>query len=357
MASKISSAGIVYKHGDTEKTQKTFIVLGAPRGGTSMSAGILNLCGVNTGDVIDPDNHEDQSFLSHNGDFFFLDDEIRSKDYVKDIKANIERKNENYDVWGWKDPLSIVYIERVIEKIRNPHFIIVTRDSVATAMRERVESKSDISLDFFLRKARFSNDLYMRSFEFIAKNKYPALFVSYERSLRNKNGLADLFLEFCNPDQEHFAETKRKIIEYISPDKLTGNINAKKSSSEYRYMKYEGLMSGCSSLTDVYGEAAKMVNTGEYEKALSLASLFEHIFIEGEVVSPFKVTDENLVIDLFISSRFICGIANVNLGATRKALLDLSLLFTLFKKYGSERDLQISKTIHKNAKDLMESLS
>lgn len=322
-----------------------------------MSAGILRISGVNMGTLIDQDNQEDQEFLTHKGDFLFLEDEKRSERYIKDIQEVIERNNIKYDVWGWKDPLSIMYIERVIEKIRNPYFIIITRDPVATAMRERVENHQDSSLDFFIRKANFSCDLYMRSIEFLSKNSYPALFISYERSLRQKNDLANLFLEFCDQNDSHHDETRQEIFDYITPDKLTGNIHVKKSTRKYRYMENSELISGCASLTDVYGVASQLVNSKKYNDALSVISLFEHVFNEGEAVAPFKVPNENMIIDLFIGSRFISGIAHVNIGEARKALVDLSILSSLFEKYKSERDLPISMSIHKDAKELMERLS
>jgi hypothetical protein len=44
--------------------EKTLVVLGSPRGGTSMLAGLLRELGVHMGDRIDRHNHEDQAFLS-----------------------------------------------------------------------------------------------------------------------------------------------------------------------------------------------------------------------------------------------------------------------------------------------------
>lgn len=99
---------------------RTFVVLGNMRGGTSMVSGLLRILGVNMGDNIDEKNHED------------LDLQHRHYLHMRDL---VEEKNNKYDVWGWKDPMLIDNIYDVIDlcPLRNPLYIVVFRDAVATA--------------------------------------------------------------------------------------------------------------------------------------------------------------------------------------------------------------------------------
>lgn len=326
-----------------------------------MTAGILRLCDIAMGTLIDPDNQEDQEFLTHGGDFQFLMDKKRSRGFIGGVSGIIEQRNTDFDVWGWKDPLSILYIERVLGRLRNPHFIFVTRDVVATAMRERVEAvdtfgEPESSLSFFSRKLSFASDLYSRSIEFLLNSPHPALFVSYERSLRYRKNLADLILDFCDLDNQHHGEAQEKIVAYISPDRLTGSLSAREPAGHYDYLDDKSLLVACASYTDVYSEAATLVNSRRFADALSVCSLFEHVFDEGERVSLFRVPDVDQTYDLFIASRFICALAYLNLGKARKAVKVLSLFNSLFDTYRATRKLPVSASVANDASELLKKI-
>ena len=53
----------VYLQVVLEMDKKTFIVLGCPRSGTSMMAGLLRIIGIDMGDNIKEDKHEDKDIL------------------------------------------------------------------------------------------------------------------------------------------------------------------------------------------------------------------------------------------------------------------------------------------------------
>ncbi|QLQ19787.1 MAG: hypothetical protein HZT43_15845 [Exiguobacterium profundum] len=52
------------------------------------------------GTLIDPDNQEDQEFLTHGGDFQFLMDKKRSRGFIGGVSGIIEQRNTDFDVWG-----------------------------------------------------------------------------------------------------------------------------------------------------------------------------------------------------------------------------------------------------------------
>ena len=95
------------------KTERTIIVLGVPRSGTSMMAGILRCLGVMMGENIKPDKHEDLDFLF--------------KDNMHRIKTTALR-NQLYTQWGWKDPWIGSYLHFLLPYLCNPVYVRITRN-------------------------------------------------------------------------------------------------------------------------------------------------------------------------------------------------------------------------------------
>lgn len=362
MAQRINSAGYIVRRGDPAKTKKTFVVLGVPRGGTSMTSGILRLSGIFMGNVLDPDNNEDQEFLLHKGNFLDLLDSEKSAGYIEGVRGIIKKRSESNDVWGWKDPLSILYIERLLDTIVNPHFILVTRDITAIAMREKVEfttpfHDTDTPENLFCRKLGLANMLYQKSLDFLSKNEYPFLAISYERSLRHKKNAANLIMEFCDTLlEESYEETLRKIEEYITPDRLTGNLNHRSSTECEHNLDIPKLLVGLNSVDDVYGKAADLVNTGKYEQALEMCSIFDFIFRSGIKSVPLDSVSEVNVLDLFCASRFIAAISFVNLGDPRSALKELLIYSGISENNKFQDGLKISKRLSRDVEKLINDL-
>jgi hypothetical protein len=93
--------------------KKTVVVLGAPRGGTSMVAATLRKLGVMMGETLDS-QHEDRHF--------------RREVPLEDMIATVKRRDESYDLWGWKLPNAVYYVERLVPHLRNSHFVAVFRN-------------------------------------------------------------------------------------------------------------------------------------------------------------------------------------------------------------------------------------
>ena len=98
--------------------ENTAIVFGMTRGGTSMTAGAVRGYGYDLGPNLDV-NVEDQDF------FFKTDDHMRSA---------IRTRNAHHRYWGWKYPMAADYIDRLLPDLRNPMFVTVTRDVVASSL-------------------------------------------------------------------------------------------------------------------------------------------------------------------------------------------------------------------------------
>ncbi len=128
----------------------TYIVLGMHRSGTSAVAGMLDRLGVRMGpktsrpDWIgrhwsNPMGHfENPDIVGLNGMILGYDgtgvhasprwDEI--PDRARALAPAIERtlRATEGELWGWKDPWSVLTVEEFLPKVRDPRFIFVLRD-------------------------------------------------------------------------------------------------------------------------------------------------------------------------------------------------------------------------------------
>lgn len=117
-------------------TEKTIIVLGCARSGTSLVAGLLNIVGVNMSFRMNPSTknpggaHDDSEIVSlmykmgvdrHCG----LD---LKKKYDKDIKELIKTRRKPHELWGWKSALTHFYIDLFLPYTHNPHLVFIFRN-------------------------------------------------------------------------------------------------------------------------------------------------------------------------------------------------------------------------------------
>ncbi len=168
-------------------TRKTFCVLGAPRGGTSMVAGLLRLMGIHMGEHVDPANNEDKEFTCHQGDrsiFQFKGEEFEI--YLNSISKYINLKNKKHSIWGWKDPLSAYYVEEISPLLFEPFYIFVLRDPLAVALGEKNKNGSSI-----LDSLSGCCSIYQKSIRFAIESQSPVLFISYEKAIQHKEDIVN----------------------------------------------------------------------------------------------------------------------------------------------------------------------
>jgi hypothetical protein len=181
--------GVVLRPREPAPAQRTLVVMGSYRGGTSMVAGILRLLGVFMGYNLGRTNNEDLDFQEER-DFSPLGPHIR-------------RRNEALDVWGWKFPGSLGYIETILPQLRNPYFLIICRDPVAIAQREHVLGNYT-----FGEALRLATLHQFKLITFAYRTPHPVFLISYERSLRGKGGFVKDLAAFAHlPVSGERAET------------------------------------------------------------------------------------------------------------------------------------------------------
>ncbi|MGG6294560.1 sulfotransferase [Leptolyngbya sp. AN02str] len=185
---------------------KTIVVLGVARSGTSMVARVLEAMGVFMGDKRDPAVLEDVEVHQalENGD-------------LETFKQIVESRNEKCpQIWGWKRPTAMNYIDSFQNELRNPHFVIVFRDHLAIAVRNSISVNTDV-----LRNLTRTNREYETLINFCAETQYPVLLVSYEKAILKQDSFLKHLAHFCNVpmDDEKLLEVK-KAIELDRPEYL-----------------------------------------------------------------------------------------------------------------------------------------
>lgn len=138
--------------------QRTIAVFGNSRGGTTAVIGVVNLLGVKV-------------FSSR----LSLDD---AQMRTADPRPVIEQRNKEVDIWGFKNPGMIREVPMIQDLLRNPLFIFVSRDPIASLAQDKhvFECNHKTLHDAQDRSERF--------FGAIKSCKYPYIIVSYEKLVR-----------------------------------------------------------------------------------------------------------------------------------------------------------------------------
>lgn len=164
---------------DPPSVEKTIIVLGAARGGTSMVAAVLQALGVHMGEKLGP-VLEDVA----------LSEAVEARDMVR-LEEIVARRNAEHAVWGWKRPSAVEYAEVWWERFRNPHLIAVFRDPFAIANRNRISMLSDV-----FQNMEHSVQHLGAMVRLLRRHTGPMLLCSYEKALVYPETFVDAVAEF-----------------------------------------------------------------------------------------------------------------------------------------------------------------
>lgn len=160
--------------GPTGTGVMTVPIVGIPRGGTTLVAAVVDALGIFLGPI------EELT------EYHFEDQTMHSPDLKTQYEC-VRKRNAQYRTWGWKDPTGIASVQNIVFALRNPHVIVVFRDTLATLQGEmRFDKAYEVDpprtfeqlIDYALRW-RDAN------LQFILRTQFPTLLVSYERALVN----------------------------------------------------------------------------------------------------------------------------------------------------------------------------
>jgi hypothetical protein len=162
-------------------TVRTVAVFGPGRGGTSVIAGCLRALGVCMGIVPHAYKHEWSPVVR----------QANSEIDLPRTHQNIQRMNASYPCWGWKFPSDVFHIEAVTSLLRNPGFIVVTRDLTEIALSSL--ARQDVPFEISLNEAAIVSQFIARRIRFWP---WPILLVPFAEALRESDTLVEILCAF-----------------------------------------------------------------------------------------------------------------------------------------------------------------
>lgn len=193
--------------------QKTFIVCGNFRGGTTAVAQLLDRLGIFMGEKMDPNNNcEDLEFQQ-----LLLRDALDRTE----LDRLVGERNARRDIWGFKFPGAHLHMPEMLDCFRNPRVIFVFRDPYAVADSEQRRTGQDLhqmmerTVEYNLRMTRLLQSL-----------SCPTHPVSFEQLLVRPAAVIDRLLAFLGVQLGWWQ--RRRLIR---------GVRLKKESSSYGYAK------------------------------------------------------------------------------------------------------------------------
>ena len=191
--------------------QKTLLVLGAPRGGTSAIAGALSAMGIYMGRGASAPVFESLA----------LANAIEANERERARKI-IEGFNAEHETWAFKRPGFTRVVSEFHGFFRNPVYLVILRDPVATASRSFISGRLKLN---YLKKLRRVTAAYESIVNFVETSGAPTVFISYEKLLQDPRSTLGIIVdelglnippdrlsravEFIEPSPEHYLEVSR----------------------------------------------------------------------------------------------------------------------------------------------------
>jgi len=229
---QLNNNGIQYigKPEAISKKEKTLIVVGVARGGTSLVAGTLDKLGIFTGEMSREPVFEDVKLAT----------KFENRDF-KSVKKIIEEYNL-HDTWLFKRPSSINYLNEIDTLVRNPIYLIIFKDIFSVSNRNSISMKMDVVGG--LRRA-YSD--YEKILNFIETSSPNAFLLSYEKIMSNKDFFIDTMIELTGneasdnqkSDAHTFIEPNPK--NYLNASRITrsiGKVGSVKKNRVIGWAKY-----------------------------------------------------------------------------------------------------------------------
>jgi hypothetical protein len=190
--------------GNTEtlkKDNKTLVVLGVARGGTSLVSGALSKLGLFGGEESTAPVFEDTKLAGA----------YENKDY-KLAKRIINEYNSIHKIWSFKRPSSIDYLDSIHKDLANPIYIIIFKDIFSIANRNNISMKMNI-----LQGLNRAMHDYRKILNFLDDNSVSGLLLSYEKIMQNKEDFIDNLKLIVGEDKVSDSQYK-EALKFIEPN-------------------------------------------------------------------------------------------------------------------------------------------
>lgn len=164
--------------------QRTYIVIGLGRSGTSFVASVLAYLDVFMGDAATTRTLEDAR----------LGKPMDARD-TSTAATVIADYNGRFDVWGYKRPSMLLHAGSTEGMFRNPHYIFTHRDFFAISLRNEIAISRDITES--LRKCA---DASKHIYALIETSTAPSLHLSFEVMNAEPLRAAEIIRDFVRPE-------------------------------------------------------------------------------------------------------------------------------------------------------------
>lgn len=184
-----------------KKSNKTLVVLGVARGGTSLVSGTLSKLGIFGGEESIAPVFEDKKLAGA----------YENKDY-KLAKKIINEYNSIHKIWSFKRPSSIDYLDHIHKDFTNPIYLVIFKDIFSVANRNNISMKMDI-----LEGLNRAMHDYRKILNFLDNNSVNGLLLSYEKIMQNKEDFIDNLKLIVGENKVSDSEYK-EALEFIEPN-------------------------------------------------------------------------------------------------------------------------------------------
>lgn len=186
--------GAWLKNEDKITRNKSIVICGITRGGTSFAASVFGRLGV-------PFSRREERNVGARYEHRDLRAAFVAKegDAIREIAASFSKE---YPVWAWKLPAIQREFEFVADLVPNPHFVIIFKEPLSVAAR-----KTDLKGKDTLQALDQVLTVYQHMASIARKAEHPLLLVSYDRAMAS--------LESFLPDAAQFAGVTRFDMEKV----------------------------------------------------------------------------------------------------------------------------------------------
>lgn len=174
-----------------------------------MVARVVQSLGIHLGDDIGV-NFEDDAF---NLQRLQLNPRENSEALKASLLQTIQERNQARDVWGWKYPNAVRYLNLILPVMRNPRFICVFRDCISTSSRMLGPRMRQGQNPLNTLDANLS--LQRENLNLLRDSNVPSLLCSYEKAISDPRDFVKSVANFVGVDLNKRA--LKTAMEQISP--------------------------------------------------------------------------------------------------------------------------------------------
>lgn len=183
-----------------ENENKTLIVLGIARGGTSLIAGALDNLGIFGGERSVKPVFEDVK----------LAEAFENKNFNEAYEI-IQSYNSKNNIWYFKRPASIEYFDKLNKSCINPIYLIVFKDIFSVSNRNSISMKTDL-----VKGINKAYEDYGKLLKIMSKEDINAFLFSYEKILQNKDTFINTLVNIIGKNIS--AENIESALRFIEPN-------------------------------------------------------------------------------------------------------------------------------------------